>query len=192
LAPTLLSAGSAHATQGTCLLISLTNNSSACDQTLGGVVFSNFSFSGFTASSADVFQLDGVDSGDGAVTLDFNGSRTASISGQFSYTVTLLPDPATRAFDFIEANIAGLRARGSSGSTSVSSSGLPNPATDTLVAAGTSQTFNPILTTQTFTQTFSYTHVGGTDRLDNVGNQFFAYVATPSPIPLLGAATAFG
>lgn len=185
VAPSLL-AGSAHATaNGSCFLTNL----ASCNQTLDGVVFSNFSFSGFTAAAGDKFNLLG-DPLYGDAKLTFDPSRTTSITNaRFSYTVTLASDTAFRV---AQANINGSTLGGGSITTSFSSSGLIAPATATFNGPNVPGSFNQNLSTQTFTQAFTFNRVGSGDVFSQVGALWSTYQPVPGPLPLLGAATAFG
>jgi hypothetical protein len=199
LAPALWS-GSAHALTGSCLL----SNLSGCNLNLDGVIFSNFSFTGFIAAASDSFELEGNTLGDtatgnrnGNVALVFSPVRNSQIlNGSFTYTVTLTPN-ATSARAFNTATVSGnvvTTENGGSFTTEKTSSGLPVPATyqetngtGSLVPA----TFNRSLTGQTFIQKFTFNPTAP-DSLTRVRGTWTTYAATPGPLPLLGAATAFG
>ena len=187
LAPALW-AGSADAATLVCLLSSLTGNSTACNITLGNVQFSNFTYSGFTASAGDRFVLNGETDASGQVILDFVNDLSSSASGTFSYTATLL-GPPIRAFDLGQTTLLASLLGGGTASTTYSSSGL-----SPLTTGGTSVggTFQRNLTTQTFTQTFSFNPALAANRLREVEGSWNTYEPVPGPLPLLGAATAFG
>jgi len=187
LAPALW-AGSADAATSNCLLSSLTGNPTACNIILDNVQFSNFTYSGFTASATDQFVLEGDSSGSGRVQLDFIDDRSTSVSGTFGYTATLL-GPPIRAFNNAEARLSASTLGGGTASSTYSSSGLSPLTTDGSPADGT---FQQNLTTQTFTQTFSFNQVAVSNRLRSVEGVWDTYEPVPGPLPLLGAATAFG
>lgn len=199
LAPALWS-GSAHAATGSCLL----SNLSGCNLNLDGVIFSNFSFTGFTAGASDSFALEGNTSGDtatgnrnGNVAIVFSPPRNSAISnGSFTYTVTLTPN-ATSVRAFNVATVSGntvTTENGGSFTTEKTSSGLPVPATyQETNGSGILEpaTFNRTLTSQTFTQNFTFNPTSP-DSLTRVRGTWSTFAATPGPLPLLGAATAFG
>jgi len=192
LAPILLFApiiagGSAQAATGSCSL----SNLLLCNITLGNVQYSNFRFSGFTASTDDVFNLEGYGSGAGATSLSFSPNRAASTTGTFSYTATLL---SGLTFNKAQSNITGSTLGGGSRTTTLDSPGLTAPVTTTS-GSSSNVAFNPGLTSQTFTQTFGFTFSMDPDNLSAVGGSFNATPATtavPGPLPLMGAAAAFG
>ncbi len=164
------------------------NDLAACDVTLDNVVFSNFSFTGFTpVPGGDVFNLTGNINSGGAVNLSFAPARTASISGTFTYTATLLNG---NMFDKAQANLTGATLNGSSMSTTLASSGLPVSATSTN-GFGSVVSFNPGLTSQTFTQTFSFTYASGADNFTQVGGIWNAK-PVPGPLSVVGAGMAMG
>ena len=195
LAPALW-AGAAHATVQTCSLSSLAGNPNACNYTLGGIVFSGFSISNYTPNvgANDQFELvygEGANVGDGEVRLNFDPDRNNSVSpaASFSYTITL---PSFRAFQMGEVNLDarnGPNPPTPNATTTFSSSGLP-----AITSSGGSVTadFQPNLTTQTFTQTFAFVSNDGSDQLRFVRGGWTTYQTVPGPLPLLGAATAFG
>ena len=196
LAPGLLSAGSAHAGESQCNLINL----ASCNQTFDGVTFSNFSFSGFTPSATDVFRLvtDNATSRSGTVILDFvpnlvRPTNPAITNGVFTYTIALSPNASgARAFNNMQAVYDATQdGPGSAGSTSITSSGLPSPATSNN-GSGTAVSLNRSLTVQTFTQTFTFNPSNETDILLELRGRWTTTASTPGPLPLLGAATAFG
>ncbi|MEB3335378.1 MAG: hypothetical protein VKP70_10370 [Cyanobacteriota bacterium] len=176
--------GSAKAADAFCSL----SNLSSCNMTLDNVVFSNFSFSGFTPNSGDVFNLSGTSTAGGTANLSFAPARTASIAGgTFSYTATLLNG---YMFSKAQANLTGATLNGSSMSTQLSSSGLPVSATSTN-GFGTPVSFNPNLTTQTFTQTFAFNFAGGADNITQAGGIWNA-TPVPGPLAVVGVGAAMG
>ena len=197
LAPGILSAGSSHALTSFCSL----SNLASCNQSFDGVTFSNFSFSGFNASVGDQFRLETdhpANSRNGKVVLDFNPDRIrpdsdAITNGLFTYTITLAPNAnGVRAFDTMQAVYdASQISAGSAGSTSITSSGLPSPATANN-GSGVAVVLTQGLTSQTFTQAFTFNPQNQLDELLEVRGRWTTYAATPGPLPLLGAATAFG
>lgn len=196
LAPGLLSAGSAHAATSQCFLTNL----ASCNQTFDGVTFSNFSFSGFTPSATDIFKLvtDNATSRSGTVFLDFEPNLVrptspAITNGAFTYTITLSPNASgARAFNNMQAVYDATQdPPGSAGSTSITSSGLPSPATSNN-GSGAAVALNRSLTAQTFTQTFTFDPPNENDILLELRGRWTTIASTPGPLPLLGAATAFG
>jgi hypothetical protein len=113
----------------------------------------------------------------------------------------LLPSPFFNYTfrDFVPAASAGFFEDDSSLSSSVASSGLIGTATISKAGTGGTSTtaadFQPQLTSQTFTQSFSLVSINS-DNLANIGGGWRALAnpvpAVPGPLPLLGAATAFG
>ena len=191
LAPACLS-GPAQA--ATCLASAL----ATCNLIENNVQFSNFSFSGYTPNATDVFELSGYSNGAGIVTLDFVPDRFTATVGSFTYTVTLLPTPLF----YYTFNQASASANApfldslSSVTTSLASSGLPVSATYTKTGETESSTrvaFNPQLRSQIFTQSFNINPASAPDRVTAVSGLWIAKAnPVPGPLPLLGAATAFG
>lgn len=174
--------GFGNAEAAPCNLADLAGNPAACNQTIGDQVFSDFSFSSFSANSS-TFNLVS-----GSVSLDVSPDATASVAGSFTYKVTLLNG---RKFLLAQSNISGSTLGGGSYSTSLSSSGLPLPATSTS-GAGLPVSFNSGLTSQVFTQTFNFSYNNSPDTLQNLGASFTTTAAVPGPVPVLGASLAFG
>ena len=200
LAPAFLS-GPAHAL--TCSLSSL----ASCDQSQNGVQFSNFTFSGFTAAAGDTFEFTGSLTGNSRVSVNFNPGRKTIATGSFGYTATLIPTPLFR-YTFNTASVSSDSDFSSSPTppaagpystltTSLTSSGLPLAPTLTLTGSSTTNTnqnasFNPSLSTQTFTQNFSINALGTDETLQITGRFTAKANPVPGPLPLLGAATTFG
>jgi len=183
----IIAGGSAQAATSSCSLASL----NTCNITLDNVQYSDFSFSGFTASNDDVFNLEGYLSGAGAASLSFSPNRVASTSGTFSYKATLL---SGLTFNEAQSNLTGSTLGGGSRTTTLTSPGLTGPAT-TMSGSSVDVPFNPGLTSQTFTQTFNFSFAMAPDNLSAVGGSFNAIPAStpvPGPLPLMGAAAAFG
>ena len=173
-------------------------NLSTFTVTEGDFVYSGFSYSGFTANTNDRFTTSSI--GDSATQfgLQFDPARATSVSGSFNYTISLLN---YRSFDFANASYQGGRVGGTAPSfvTILNSSGLSispaaGPSANPTVTSP-DQTFNPFLTSQTFTQTFDYT-AGTASALNSLNAQLVATpqgtTRTPGPLPLLGAGAAFG
>ncbi len=93
-------------------------------------------------------------------------------------------------FDKAQANLTGATLDGSSMETTLASSGLPTSATSTN-GFGSNVSFTPGLTSQTFTQTFSFTYVGGADNFTQVGGVWNAK-PVPGPLSVVGAGMAMG
>ena len=190
LAPALLP-GSAHA------FILCTAPLSSCSGTENNVTFSNFSFSGYTPGPSDTIRLFGNPDGSGSVSLRFNPPRNTSTVGSFTYTATLTPvgPAAIRAFNNANAAIASSLSPGRTVTTTLTSSGLSPAAsysqTGTATATPVTGLFLQDLTSQTFTQTFNL-NPALADDVFTVSHEWTARVVVPGPLPLLGAATAFG
>ena len=186
----ILSAGSSQAASGSCSLASL----ASCNITLDNVQYSGFSFAGFTAAPGDTFNLAGFASGAGIVSLSFTPDRVVDIpAGSFAYTATLL---SGRTFNQAQANLTGSTLGGGDYSTTLSAAQLPTSATSN-GGAGSFKSFNPGFSTQTFSQTFNFNFVSAPDSVSQVGASFTAQQpappsGVPGPVPLLGAAAAFG
>jgi len=190
LAPAFLP-GSAHA------LITCSAPLNSCSGTDNNVIFSNFSFSGFTPNPSDTISLSGNPDGSGTVILLFNPFRNTPTVGSFTYTATLIPTPLF-IFSFKNANVdsASTLSPGRTVTTSLYSSGLSTPASYSKTGGVTSPQvtgiFLPQLTSQTFTQVFNL-NPAPTDFVITVTNNWTTNSSpVPSPLPLLGAATAFG
>ncbi|MCP9901395.1 hypothetical protein KBZ12_06520 [Cyanobium sp. Cruz CV13-4-11] len=196
LTPACLS-GSAHA--ATCFF----SNLSACNVTENGVQFSGFTFTGFTPGLSDSLQIAGFSNRGGEVNLLFNPSRANQISlnASINYTVTLIPTPLFN-YTFDEAFTGGgvNSFSGTNAATvTLSAPGLTSPATFTRTgsfASATTGSFQPQLTSQTFTQSFTFNPTTLSASLNAVVGSWTASAnpvpGVPGPLPLLGAATAFG
>jgi hypothetical protein len=197
LAPAFLS-GPAHA-----LSCSLSNLAS-CNQSQNGVQFSNFTFSGFTADAGDTFEFTGSLTGNSRVSVNFNPARKTIPTGSFGYTATLIPTPLFR-YTFNTAAVSTDSqfidptppTPASILTTSLASSGLPLAPTLTLTGTSSTTTnqnasFNPSLSTLTFTQNFSINALGADETFQITGTFRAKANPVPGPLPLLGAATAFG
>jgi hypothetical protein len=178
-------------------LLCFANNLSGCDLTDGRVQYSNFSFSpGFIPSATDAFSLLGFADGSGSLAFNLVAPRN-SVNASFTYTVTLLPDPLfTYTFDQAQVDANSNILGGGTVSTDLTATGL-SATTYTRTGNNTSTstgTFSPNLTSRTFTQNFSIVPAGNAAaRLNTVSNQWSTKsLPVPGPLPLLGAATAFG
>jgi hypothetical protein len=196
LAPALLP-GSAHAITITC-----NTPFNTCGGTDDNVIFSNFSFSpGFAILPDDRIRLIGNLDGSGSVTYLFDPFRDTSTVGSnvgsFTYTATLIPVGPASIRTFVEAkvdsasNLSGL----GTVTSSLSSSGLSPSAAYSKTGGATAPQvtgiFQPNLTSQTFTQSFNLEPAPG-DSVITITHNWTAKVVVPGPLPLLGAATAFG
>lgn len=171
----------------TCFL----SNPSSCDQIIGDLSFSNFTFSGFTAEPSDFFDVSSNDGISATVTLNFVPLQTVSTTGTFGYTVDLLNG---RTFANAQAFITGSTLGGASYSTAFSSSGLSVSATARNGdSPGTDRAFTPLLTSQAFTQNFAFNR-SASGNLSTVGASFDTNDTNPvpGPLPILGAVAAFG
>ena len=191
LTPACLS-GSAHAAE--CFFSDL----SACNVTENGVTFSNFSFTGFTPASTDSFVIAGSSDRSGEVNLQFNPSRkNQSLNGSFQYTVSLIPTTLFK-YTFDEAftqNTVNSFSGTNNTTATLSAPGLTS-ATYTRTGsnlAATPGTFQPQLTSRTFTQSFTFNPTTASASLVSVVGSWTAKAnPVPGPLPMLGAATAFG
>ena len=169
----------------------------SCSGTDNNVNFSNFSFSGYIPGPSDTIRLFGNPDSSGSVSLRFNPPRNTLTVGSFTYTATLIPvaQAPMRAFNDAEAVIASSLSPGRTVTTTLNSSGLSPAAsysqTGTASATLVTGLFLQVLTSQTFTQTFNL-NPAPADEVYNVSHQWTARVVVPGPLPLLGAATAFG
>jgi hypothetical protein len=172
------------------------NNLASCTVVDGQVQYSNFSFSGgFTPNPLDNFSLLGFGDGSGSVAFNFDPRRN-SVTGSFTYTVTLLPTPLFNySFAAAQVDANATIVGGGTVTTALTTTGL-SPTTYTRTGTTTtavSGTFAPNLTSRTFTQTFSINPSGNVNaRLNTVSNDWTAKGSpVPGPLPVLGAATAF-
>jgi hypothetical protein len=190
LAPALLP-GSAHA------FITCNAPLNSCSGTDNNVIFSNFSFSEYTPNPLDRIILSGNSDGSGAVTMVFNPFRSTPTVGSFTYTATLIPAPLF-VYNFKDANVdsASVLSSGKTVTATLSSSGLSPAAsyskTGSITAPQVTGIFQPRLTSQTFTQDFNL-NPAPTDFVITITHSWTAKgLPVPGPLPLLGAATAFG
>ena len=187
--------GSVQASTITC-----THPLTSCGGTDDNVQFSGFSFPGFTPTVDDRITLTGNPDGTGSVVYEFNPDRTESFTGSFTYTVTLIPNSLFK-YTFDDIGVNSDNGLGNSPlntfNTSITSSGLASPATYSKSGSAQStvvrRQFNPNLTSQTFTQSFTFTKGTGFPAIISVSNEWSTKSSpVPGPLPLLGAATAFG
>jgi len=192
LTPACLS-GSAHA--ATCYF----SNLSACNVTENGVVFSNFSFTGFTPAENDRFVIAGFSDRGGEVNLQFDPSRGNLVSenGSFQYTVSLIPTTLFK-YTFDEAFTQNTVNSFSGSNATTATLSAPGLTSATYTRTGnnlntSSGTFQPQLTSRTFTQSFTFDPTTQNASLTTVNGSWTAKAnPVPGPLPMLGAATAFG
>jgi len=190
LAPAFLP-GSAHA------LITCTAPLNSCSGTDNNVIFSNFSFSGYTPNPSDTISLSGNPDGSGAVIMVFNPFRNTPTVGSFTYTATLIPTPLfIYTFKTADVDSSSTLSSGRTVTTSLNSSGLSPAASYSKTGSTTSPQvtgiFLPRLTSQTFTQNFNL-NPAPTDFVITVNHNWTTKgLPLPGPLPLLGAVTAFG
>ena len=184
-----LLAGEAHAANP-CFLKDLAGPPaapSACNFTTGNYQVTDLTYTGFTPSTFDyiTYTLSGTDL---QPQLTFLPGRTSTITGSISYKITL-----TGGYNFAtaQANITG---NNGVFSTTTTSTGLPTSATS-VGGAGTTVSFTPSLTSQTFTQSFSATPSGALV-VNSLGTIYSITPGpaseVPGPLPILGAGAAFG
>ena len=164
--------------------------------TVGDKTYSNFSFTGFTASDAAQNVVNMSESGVGGLqhTIGMmNTSGWTSASNTFNYTITLA-DPS-KVFDQWAAtgssSILGSGFNSTVAATNSAPSPNPNGAINAFSTVGSPSTFNAGTTSSAFTNTFNVTSNAFTS-FDNSLTQRSTASATPGPLPILGAAAAFG
>ena len=163
---------------------------------VGDKIYSNFSYTGFTASDAAQNVVNMSESGPGGLqhTIGMmNTSGWTSASNTFNYTITLA-DPS-KVFDQWAAtgssSILGSGFNSTVAATNSAPSPNPNGAINAFSTVGSPSTFNAGTTSSAFTNTFNVSTVGFTS-FDNSLTQRSTASATPGPLPILGAAAAFG
>jgi len=163
---------------------------SLCNQTIGNKTYSNFAFSGFTASPLDTISV-----GANSVTINFSPDRVVSIpSGLFTYDVALA---GGETFNQAQSNITGstLGITPSNFSTTLNATGLsPAAVANTVTNPSAASSFSSGISFASFSQTFDFTFGAAGGYLSNLGASFTTTTSqsVPGPLPVLGAGAAFG
>jgi hypothetical protein len=164
--------------------------------TIGDKIYSNFSYTGFVSSDLAQNVVNMSESGVGGLQHTIGMQNTAgwtSASNTFSYTVsiasgsnTLNQWAATGASSIIGSGF-------NSTVTATNSAPSPNPngAVNAFSTVGSPSTFTAGTTSSAFSNTFNVTSNAFT-AFDNSLTQSAPPSATPGPLPILGAAAAFG
>ena len=164
---------------------------------VGDKVYSNFSYTGFTASDAAQNVVNMSESGVGGLqhTIGMmNTSGWTSASNTFNYTITVVGGTGVELDQWAATGSSSIIGSGfNSTVTATNSAPSPNPngAINAFSTVGTPSTFNAGTTSSTFNNTFNVTSNAFTS-FDNSLTQRSTASATPGPLPILGAAAAFG
>jgi len=166
--------------------------------TVGDLIYSNFSITGFTASDSAQNVVNITESGVGGLqhTIGMqNVSGWTSATSTFNYTVTRAS--GTNLFDQWAASGSSsiIGSNFSSTVTATNSSPSPNPngAINAFSTVGSPSTFNSNTISSAFTNTFTVTSNAFT-AFDNSLTQKAPTPpsSVPGPLPILGAGAAFG
>jgi len=166
--------------------------------TVGDKTYSNFSYTGFVSGDLNQNVVNMAESGVGGLQHTIGMQNTAgwtSASNTFSYTVSIAS--GSNVFDQWAAtgssSILGSAFNSTVAATNSSPSPNPNGAVNAFSTVGSPSTFTDGTTSSAFTNTFNVTSNAFTS-FDNSLTQKFtpSASATPGPLPILGAAAAFG
>ena len=166
--------------------------------TVGDKTYSNFSYTGFVSSDLAQNVVNMSESGVGGLQHTIGMQNTAgwtSASNTFSYTVSIAS--GSNVFDQWAAtgssSILGSAFNSTVAATNSSPSPNPNGAVNAFSTVGSPSTFTDGTTSSAFTNTFNVTSNAFTS-FDNSLTQKVtpSASATPGPLPILGAAAAFG
>jgi hypothetical protein len=165
--------------------------------TVGDKTYSNFSFTGFTASDAAQNVVNMSESGVGGLqhTIGMmNTSGWTSASNTFNYTVSIAS--GSNVLDQWAAtgssSILGSGFNSTVAATNSAPSPNPNGAINAFSTVGSPSTFNAGTTSSAFTNTFNVTSNAFTSFDNSLTQKATPTSATPGPLPILGAAAAFG
>jgi hypothetical protein len=164
--------------------------------TVGDKTYSNFSYTGFVSSDPAQNVVSMSESGVGGLqhTIGMmNTSGWTSAANTFSYTVTVASGPNTLSQWAATGGSSIIGSQFTSTVTATNSAPSPNPngAVNAFSTVGTPSTFTAGATSSAFTNTFNVTNNAFTS-FDNSITQSAPASATPGPLPILGAAAAFG
>ncbi|MFM7465840.1 MAG: hypothetical protein ACKO28_10300, partial [Cyanobium sp.] len=164
--------------------------------TVGDKIYSNFSYTGFVAADSAQNVVNMSESGIGGLqhTIGMmNTSGWTSASNTFNYTISAV-GPGVELNQWAAtggSSIIGSAFNSTVTATSSAPSPNPNGAVNAFTTVGSPSTFNAGTTSSAFTNTFNVTSNAFTS-FDNSLTQRSTVTATPGPLPILGAAAAFG
>jgi hypothetical protein len=165
--------------------------------TVGDKIYSNFSYTGFLSSDPAQNVVNMSESGVGGLqhTIGMmNTSGWTSASNTFNYTISVVAGNP-KVFDQWAAtgssSILGSAFTSTVTATNSAPSPNPNGAVNAFSTVSSPSTFTAGTTSSAFTNTFNVTSNAFTS-FDNSLTQKDAPSATPGPLPILGAAAAFG
>jgi hypothetical protein len=164
--------------------------------TVGDKTYSNFSYTGFVSSDLAQNIVNMSESGVGGLQHTIGMMNTAgwtSASNTFSYTVSIASGPNTLNQWAATGSSSIIGSGFTSTVTATNSAPSPNPngAVNAFSTVGSPSTFTAGTTSSAFTNTFNVTSNAFTS-FDNSLTQSAPPSATPGPLPILGAAAAFG
>jgi hypothetical protein len=179
-AATLINAGESKAAGFECFLSSL----STCGGLVGDKNFTNFSLTGYTAGANSKIFVDEFD-GVWTVTTDFQPDTTGPVNGNLKYNVAIVGTPYT--FKQTEVSLSGFATGGNPLITS-KITGIDN-GNAFLADVNTTPVKTYANNTKSITVDQQFT-ASSPRRLASFTTSFTQEV--PGPLPLLGAAAAFG
>ncbi len=160
--------------------------------TVGDVIYSNFSYTGFASTNPAQNVINMSESGVGGLqhTIGMqNTSGWTSPTNTFNYTVSRAS--GSRVYDLWAAS-AGSSIIGSGFTSTVTATNSvpspnPNGAVNAFSTVGSPSTFNAGITSSSFTNTFNVT----ANAFTSFDNSLVQKDEVPGPLPILGAAAAF-
>ena len=166
--------------------------------TVGDKIYSNFSYTGFVSADPAQNVVNMSESGVGGLqhTIGMqNTSGWTSPSNTFSYTISVIAGN-DKLFDQWAAtgssSILGSAFNSTVAATNSSPSPNPNGAVNAFSTVGSPSTFTDGTTSSAFTNTFNVTSNAFTSFDNSLTQKNPPTSATPGPLPILGAAAAFG
>ncbi|MEB3194941.1 MAG: hypothetical protein VKO19_07460 [Cyanobacteriota bacterium] len=163
---------------------------------VGDKIYSNFSYTGFVSADPAQNVVNMSESGIGGLqhTIGMmNTSGWTSASNTFNYTITVVGTGVQLDQWAATGSSSIIGSQFNSTVTATNSAPSPNPngAINAFSTVGTPSTFTAGTTSSAFTNTFNVTNNAFTS-FDNSVTQRSTPSATPGPLPILGAAAAFG
>jgi hypothetical protein len=165
--------------------------------TVGDKIYSNFSYTGFVSSDPAQNVVNMSQSGVGGLqhTIGMmNTSGWTSASNTFNYTITVITGGGVELDQWAAtggSSIIGSQFTSTVTATNSAPSPNPNGAVNAFSTVSSPSTFTAGTTSSAFTNTFNVTNNAFTS-FDNSLTQKLSATATPGPLPILGAAAAFG
>ena len=163
---------------------------------IGDKIYSNFSYTGFVSSDLAQNVVNMSESGVGGLQHTIGMMNTAgwtSASNTFNYTITVVGTGVVLDQWAATGGSSIIGSQFNSTVTATNSAPSPNPngAVNAFSTVSSPSTFTAGTTSSAFTNTFNVSNNAFTS-FDNSLTQKLSATATPGPLPILGAAAAFG